>query len=217
MAPAAPGPMYGKDEKALCFHHELLYEAKVLDSRHTDQNDKKSPYEYKVHYKGWKNTYVSSLCLRLSPLAHRSAPHCGSHVCPRVHFTLSIHVQHHCHLSIFTPSRTPNLSIQRVVDWRWVQLLTPRSWDDWVPEDRLRKLSPENRELANNLRHEMLAAQRAARAQPAPAKKKAQGSARGSEERQTSVSAAPRGQKRVRDNDLEKVCILAFWRLRVNS
>lgn len=51
----------------------------------------------------------------------------------------------------------------------------------------------------------MLAAQRAARAQPAPAKKKAQGSVRGSEERQSSVTAAPRGQKRVRDNDLEKV------------
>jgi mortality factor 4-like protein 1 len=85
------------------------------------------------------------------------------------------------------------------------QKLTLCSWDDWVPEDRLRKLTPENRELANNLRHEMLAAQRAARAQPAPAKKKAQGSVRGSEERQSSVTAAPRGQKRVRDNDLEKV------------
>jgi mortality factor 4-like protein 1 len=79
------------------------------------------------------------------------------------------------------------------------------SWDDWVPEDRIRKLSPENRELANNLRHEVLTAQRAARAQPQPPKKKAQGSARGSEERQTSVTAAPRGQKRMRDNDLEKV------------
>ena len=85
-------------------------------------------------------------------------------------------------------------------------LLTSTSWDDWVPEDRLRKLTPENRELANNLRHEMLAAQRAVRAQPPPSKKKAQTSARGSEERQTSVSAAvPRGQKRTRDQDLEKV------------
>jgi hypothetical protein len=76
-----------------------------------------------------------------------------------------------------------------------------------VPEDRLRKLSPENRELANNLRHEVLAAQRAAAAKPAAAiKKKPQGSARGSEERQSSVSAAvPRGQKRMRDQDLEKV------------
>lgn len=49
----------------------------------------------------------------------------------------------------------------------------------------------------------MLAAQRA---QTQPAKKKVQGSTRGSEDRQTSVStAAPRGQKRVRDYDLEKV------------
>ena len=86
-------------------------------------------------------------------------------------------------------------------------LLITLRWDDWVPEDRLRKLSPENRELANNLRHEVLAAQRAAAAKPAAAtKKKPQGSARGSEERQSSVSAAvPRGQKRMRDQDLEKV------------
>jgi mortality factor 4-like protein 1 len=83
----------------------------------------------------------------------------------------------------------------------------PRSWDDWVPEDRLRKLTQENRELAISLRQEMLAVQRAERAVPAPAKKqKAQASARGSEERQTSVAAAgPRGQKRLRDHDLEKV------------
>jgi hypothetical protein len=86
---------------------------------------------------------------------------------------------------------------------------TKSSWDDWVPQDRLRKLTPENRELANNLRHEMLQAQRAARAAPPPVKKKAQGSSRGSEERQTSVSAAPRGQKRMRDQDLEKVCLMS--------
>jgi len=56
MAPAASGPLFAKEEKALCFHHELLYEAKVLDSRPVDPNDKKSAYQYKVHYKGWKNT-----------------------------------------------------------------------------------------------------------------------------------------------------------------
>ncbi|KAF2130817.1 mortality factor 4-like protein-like protein 1 [Dothidotthia symphoricarpi CBS 119687] len=141
MAPAPePEPSYRKDEKVYCFHHELLYEAKVIEVQavkaddKSDKNDKKSGWQYKIHYKGWKNT-----------------------------------------------------------------------WDDWVSEDRLRKLSPENRELSNNLRHEMLLQQRAARAQPLPAKKKAHGSARGSEERQTSVSAAaPRGQKRMRDNDIEK-------------
>jgi hypothetical protein len=30
-----------------------------MDLRHTDRDDRKSPYEYLVHYKGWKNTYVS--------------------------------------------------------------------------------------------------------------------------------------------------------------
>jgi mortality factor 4-like protein 1 len=52
MAPS----MYSKDEKVLCFHHEILYDAKILDVRHKDANDKKSPFEYQVHYKGWKNT-----------------------------------------------------------------------------------------------------------------------------------------------------------------
>lgn len=132
MAPAS-GPMYQKDEKALCFHHELLYEAKVLDSRPVDPNDKKSVYQYKVHYKGWKNT-----------------------------------------------------------------------WDDWVPQDRLRKFNDENRGLARNLKNEMDMQRRAA-AKPAPTshKKRAFGSeltgssARVSEER-ASV-APPRGTKRGRE------------------
>ena len=33
--------------------------------------------------------------------------------------------------------------------------LSASSWDDWVPQDRLRKFTEENRELANNLRKEM--------------------------------------------------------------
>ena len=57
MAPAAPPePQFKKDEKALCFHHELLYEAKVLDLKPLDGDDKKLGFQYKVHYKGWKNT-----------------------------------------------------------------------------------------------------------------------------------------------------------------
>ncbi|KAL1601016.1 Esa1p-associated factor [Nothophoma quercina] len=134
MAPAAaPEPTFQKDEKIFCFHHELLYEAKVTEVKPNEDDDKKSGFQYKVHYKGWKNT-----------------------------------------------------------------------WDDWVPADRIRKFTPESRELANQLRHEMLQAQRAARQVVQPVKKKAQGSTRGSEERQTSVAAAPRGQKRMRDQDLEK-------------
>lgn len=56
MAPATLN--YQREEKVLCFHHEILYEAKITDLRHTDPDDRKSPYEYLVHYKGWKNTYV---------------------------------------------------------------------------------------------------------------------------------------------------------------
>ena len=55
---APPLVTYHKDEKVLCFHHEILYEAKILDIRNTDPEDKKSPLEYAVHYKGWKSTYV---------------------------------------------------------------------------------------------------------------------------------------------------------------
>ena len=49
-------PAYIKDEKALCFHGELLYEAKIMDLRKQNEKDKTSSWEYRVHYKGWKNT-----------------------------------------------------------------------------------------------------------------------------------------------------------------
>jgi mortality factor 4-like protein 1 len=51
-ASAASAP-FSKDERVLCFHHEMLYEAKVLDSRPTDDA---TSFQYKIHYKGWKNT-----------------------------------------------------------------------------------------------------------------------------------------------------------------
>ncbi|KAL1623761.1 Esa1p-associated factor [Diplodia seriata] len=139
MAPASQ-PMFAKDEKALCFHHELLYEAKVLDVKALDPNDKKSAYLYKVHYKGWKST-----------------------------------------------------------------------WDDWVPQDRLRKLNDENRELANNLKKELEAMRRGSQAQKTAAtshkKKPEAGSARGSEGRETPVaSTSLAGRKRGRDFEVERLC-----------
>jgi hypothetical protein len=85
MAPAAaPEPTYRKDEKAFCFHHELLYEAKVIDVRPSEGDDQKSGFQYKVHYKGWKTTYV----LTLSPLPFVPRTTClatsggGNHVRP---------------------------------------------------------------------------------------------------------------------------------------
>ncbi|KAI9681357.1 MAG: Esa1p-associated factor [Caeruleum heppii] len=143
---------YVKDEKVLCFHHELLYEAKVLDMQQSDADDKRSPLQYRVHYKGWKNT-----------------------------------------------------------------------WDDWVPADRLRKFTEENKELAITLKKNMEAVRqetsKSAKKAPGSHKKKiataghtaaAQSSdfssVRGSEERHSSVQAGTgaRGQKRGRDFDLEK-------------
>ncbi|OQV04804.1 RNA binding activity-knot of a chromodomain-containing protein [Cladophialophora immunda] len=129
-------PLFQKDEKALCFHGEMLYDAKITDVKRTDPKETKSPFHYKVHYKGWKNT-----------------------------------------------------------------------WDDWVPQDRLRKPTEDNRELAAHLRQQAIL-----KANPKMAGKTRRGqgseigSGRGSEERTSSVPAAGgRGSKRARDNDLEKV------------
>ena len=56
MPSAADKPMFAKDEKVLCFHMAFLYEAKILDVRTTSGAEKRGEWEYKVHYKGWKNT-----------------------------------------------------------------------------------------------------------------------------------------------------------------
>lgn len=80
-----------------------------------------------------------------------------------------------------------------------------------MPQDRLRKLNDENRELAKNLKKEMdhLRQRAAPKATNASSKKKAAGSdlssTRGSEERNSSVPATGRGQKRGRDFEIEKV------------
>ncbi|KAL9130651.1 MAG: hypothetical protein Q9217_001221 [Psora testacea] len=135
MAPSRE-PVYTKDERVLCFHHELLYEAKVIDSKLSDPSDRKSPLQYRVHYKGWKNT-----------------------------------------------------------------------WDDWVHGDRLRKLTDENKQLAQSLKGQMDDLRRASA--PKSSKKKIAdsdlSSTRGSEDRQLSVAGTGRGQKRGRDYDIEKV------------
>lgn len=89
-----------------------------------------------------------------------------------------------------------------------------RSWDDWVSQDRLRKLTDENKELASNLKKDMDAL-RNRNAKPSVSHKKkvvgTDSSLRGSEERHSSVAAAvpPRGQKRNRDWETEKVCFCA--------
>ncbi|KFY23484.1 hypothetical protein V493_05837 [Pseudogymnoascus sp. VKM F-4281 (FW-2241)] len=137
MAPAKASAPFAKDERVLCFHHEMLYEAKVLDSRSTDTGS----WQYKIHYKGWKNT-----------------------------------------------------------------------WDDWVPQDRVRKFTEENKQLAAQLHEQMKALQ----GKPAPSASKAAkskgrangsdfSSARGSEERGSmAAQGGGRAPRRLRDYDLEQ-------------
>ena len=131
-----------------------------------------------------------------------------------LHLSPSTWTAKHCDSTRRTPARhlSPSFCCTLQLCCCYLRAsLTQRRWDDWVEEDRLRKLTQENRELANSLRHAVLEQQRAARAQAVPAKKKAQTSTRGSEERQTPAQAAPpRGQKRMRDQDLEKVSVLCF-------
>ena len=57
MAPArnATPQQFRKDEKVLCFHMDMLYEAKVMEVQALPKPAE--GHRYKVHYKGWKNTW----------------------------------------------------------------------------------------------------------------------------------------------------------------
>src|SRR2546423_2390482 len=91
------------------------------------------------------------------------------------------------------------------------------SWDDWVPQDRLRKLTDDNRELAANLKRDLVQPQPTRTStKPGSSSRRGKGqgsdlgSGRGSEERHSSVPAGGRGTKRGKDNDVEKVGSLLF-------
>jgi hypothetical protein len=92
------------------------------------------------------------------------------------------------------------------------------SWDDWVPQDRVRKFTDENKELAAQLHNQMKMLQQktpksVGRGQ---GKKGTNGSdfasSRGSEERTGSVAAQTGrgGARRNRDYDLEHVSTARF-------
>lgn len=80
-------------------------------------------------------------------------------------------------------------------------------WDDWVPQERIRKLTEEHKELATNLKKDMDAQRRAASGKPpsTSTKKRPFGSdltgssARGSEDRSSAAPQLPRGTKRARE------------------
>src|SRR5689334_4007789 len=136
-------PPFSKDERVLCFHMEMLYEAKILDVMPGENGE---GWQYKIHYKGWKS-----------------------------------------------------------------------SWDDWVPQDRVRKFTDENKDLAAQLLAQFKSLQSKG-AKEKPVKKAGavtgrgangsdMSSARGSEERTAGVATTQsgRGPRRQRDFDLETV------------
>jgi len=137
--PKVPQPPFSKDERVLCFHMEMLYEAKILDIQAGENGE---GWQYKIHYKGWKS-----------------------------------------------------------------------SWDDWVPQDRVRKFTEENCELAKNLAAQSKSLQSGKAAKPAARKVAGRGpagsdlgSTRGSEERTAgAATTSGRGPRRARDFDLEQV------------
>ncbi|KAI1457852.1 MRG-domain-containing protein [Annulohypoxylon moriforme] len=136
MAPSRQNqaPPYAKDEKVLCFHGDLMYEAKIMEVS-VKPGQKPEDAQYRIHYRGWK-----------------------------------------------------------------------ASWDDWVSQDRIRKFTDDNKQLASQLQ----AQARSRTSGPKGGKKgvKANGSemssARGSEERVAgSSSFGGRGPRRGRDFELE--------------
>lgn len=61
--PAATSPIFNAQERVLCYHGPLIYEAKVLKTKTFEEPNpnpatgKVGPH-YLVHYKGWKQTCV---------------------------------------------------------------------------------------------------------------------------------------------------------------
>ncbi|KAF4622537.1 hypothetical protein D9613_009180 [Agrocybe pediades] len=52
-ATVTPAPVFASQERVLCYHGPLIYEAKVLKTK----TDAEGLPQYLVHYKGWKQTW----------------------------------------------------------------------------------------------------------------------------------------------------------------
>lgn len=68
-----PSPIFNAQERVLCYHGPLIYEAKVLKTKTYDERSTQTgalgPH-YLVHYKGWKQTYVPRIS-RCPPIPRR--------------------------------------------------------------------------------------------------------------------------------------------------
>ncbi|KAI8076560.1 MRG-domain-containing protein [Gilbertella persicaria] len=51
---------FDKDERVLCYHGPFIYEAKILKREKKEDQDEQEGNQYFVHYKGWKQTQVST-------------------------------------------------------------------------------------------------------------------------------------------------------------
>lgn len=128
---------------------------------------------------------------------------------------MTSHVQIHPSLPATSLQTALTMTVNRSFDFANKRI----RWDDWVPQDRLRKLNDENRELANSLKKELEAMRRGSQTQkaaPTSHKKKPEvGSTRGSEGRETPVqsSTSMAGRKRGRDFEVERVGHFTFTSL----
>jgi hypothetical protein len=63
---------FNVNEKVLCYHGPLVYEAKVLKKGSFEENTVPAGSSvgpaYFVHYKGWKQSCVPMICMSLGPM-----------------------------------------------------------------------------------------------------------------------------------------------------
>jgi len=58
-APSGPPMTFSTQERVLCYHGPLIYEAKIMKTKVFDENHPMNGVagqHYLVHYKGWKQT-----------------------------------------------------------------------------------------------------------------------------------------------------------------
>jgi len=133
-------PVFTVNERVLCYHGPLIYEAKVLKSHNHDETTTPSGQvgpHYFVHYKGWKQTYV--LCCLLVFFLETGEPSVGLCV-RRVLFPFDLPFSYFKTVST-TPRHVTNISLVKC------------RWDEWVPASRLLKMTETNVALQKSLQH----------------------------------------------------------------
>jgi hypothetical protein len=121
-------------------------------------------------------------------------------------------------LAPFTISKNPNMARVILKENKSPNSVTKNRWDDWVPQDRVRKLTPENKELAAQLHNQMKKNLQESKGPKSTGKGGKGGrtngsdfgSGRGSEERGSAAVQGGRVRRGPRDYDLEHVSVVFF-------